>query len=50
MEWNSYSYEIVNPLFGMDIFLGKVIPKGMTNPIHTGIAIPLKNEWNSYSV
>jgi hypothetical protein len=32
MEWNSYSYEIVNPLFGMDIFLGEVIHKGMTNP------------------
>jgi hypothetical protein len=50
MEWNSYSYEIVNPLFGRNIFLGKVIPKRITNLIYTGIAIPLKNEWNSYSV
>jgi hypothetical protein len=23
---------------------------GMTNPIHTRITIPLKNEWNSYSL
>jgi hypothetical protein len=36
MEWNGYFYEIVNPLFGRGIFLG------MTNPIHPGIAIPLK--------
>jgi hypothetical protein len=56
MEWNDYSYGIVNPLFGRDIFLGIVIslgiviPMGMTNLIHTGITIPLKNEWNSYSL
>jgi hypothetical protein len=37
-------------LFGRGIFLGKVIPKGMTNLIHIGIAILLKNEWNSYFV
>jgi hypothetical protein len=50
MEWNDYSYGIVNPLFGRGILLGIVIPMGMTNLIHTRIAIPLKNEWNSYSL
>jgi hypothetical protein len=50
MKWNSYSYKIVNPLFGRGIFLGKVTPKEMTNLINIGIAILLKNEWNSYSV
>jgi hypothetical protein len=48
MEWNDYSYEIVNPLLGRDIFLGIIIPMRMTNLIDTGIAIPLKNEWNNY--
>jgi hypothetical protein len=50
MKWNSYSYKIVNPLFGRGIFLGKVTPKEMTNLINIGITILLKNEWNSYSV
>jgi hypothetical protein len=50
MKWNNYFYGIVNPLFGMGIFLGIVILIGITNPIHTGITIPLKNEWNNYSL
>jgi hypothetical protein len=50
MKWNIYSYKIVNSLFGKGIFLGIIIPKGITNPTHIGIAIPLKNEWNSYSL
>jgi hypothetical protein len=33
---------------GWGLFLGIVIPLGMTNLIHTRIAIPLKTEWNSY--
>jgi hypothetical protein len=48
MEWNNYSYEIVNLLLGKNIFLGIIIPMRMTNLIDTGIAIPLKNEWNNY--
>ena len=50
MKWNDYSYGIVNPLSVRGIFLGIVISIGMTNPIQTKIAIPLKNEWNSYSL
>ena len=50
IKWNGYSYRIVNHLFGKGIFLGIVIPMGMTNPIHKGITIPLKNEWNNYSL
>jgi hypothetical protein len=50
MKWNDYSYGIVNHLFGMGIFLGIVIYIGITNLIHTGITIPLRNEWNNYSL
>jgi hypothetical protein len=49
LEWNGYSYGIVILLFGKGIFLGIVIPIGITNPLHTRIAIPLKNERNSHS-
>ena len=50
IKWNDYSIRIVNPLFGRGIFLEIVILMGMTNHIHTRITIPLKNEWNSYSL
>ena len=44
MEWNDYSYGIVNHLLGRSIFLEIVIPMGMSNPIHKEIVIPLKKE------
>jgi hypothetical protein len=50
LEWNGYSYRIVILLFGRSLFLEIIIPMGMTNPIHTGITIPLKTKWNSYSL
>jgi hypothetical protein len=48
LEWNGYSYGMLILLFGKGLFLGIVISMGITNPLHIGIVIPLKNERNSY--
>jgi hypothetical protein len=40
---------IVIPLFGNGLFIRITIPMEITNPLHIGITIPLKNERNSYS-
>jgi hypothetical protein len=50
LKWNGHSYGIVILLFGKSLFLEIVIHMGMTNLIHTRIAIPLKTKWNSYSL
>jgi hypothetical protein len=44
MEWNSYSYGITILLFGKSLFLRIVIPMGIINPLHIGIAIPFQWE------
>ena len=36
-----------SPLFGNILFLGVVYSRGTTNPTHTGLAKPFKNEWLS---
>jgi hypothetical protein len=48
LELNEYSIGIVIILFGKGLFLGIVIPIGMTIPLRRGIPIPPKNERNSY--
>ena len=49
LEWNDYSHEMIILLFGNGLFLRIVIPIRITNPLHTGIVMPLKNKRNSYS-
>jgi hypothetical protein len=50
LEWNGYSYGIVILLFGMDLFIGIIIPIGIPIHLRRGIPIALKNERNSYSL
>jgi hypothetical protein len=48
MELNDYSYGIVIPLFGKNLFIGIVIPIVILIPLRRGIYIHFKNERNTY--